>query len=232
MGMTELTQFSWDIIRSEYERGRPAGRLCEHYGVARSTFYARANAEGWRKPGAPPLDGYVDTPPPTPPPTHEMARTALAHAAQAMAQGRLAEAERWSRLVRRFRDLAMEEHRAGEWITAVQRGESKARALEGVQPVDTCPAGEAGLNPCEDEETFEGLDTLDCPEDEDESSPDPLTADPLTADRFAALRARVAAAARAKGLTEPDWSLLTEDDLPPALREGDWEKDAEEEGDP
>jgi hypothetical protein len=122
----------------------------------------------------------------------------------------------------------MEEHRAGEWITALQRGEAKARALGGVQPMDRSPAGEAGLNPCDDEETFEGLDTLDCPEDEDESSPDPR----LTADRFAALRARVAAAARAKGLTEPDWSLLTEDDLPPALREGAWERDAEEEGDP
>lgn len=70
----------WTWAREDYATGYTAAAICQSYGLAKSTFHARAKHEGWRRADLAAADpeGLERLPPEPPeaPPTAEMAALA------------------------------------------------------------------------------------------------------------------------------------------------------------
>lgn len=99
----------WTLARDAYLSGATGSFVCREFGLAPSTFWRRAAAEGWLR---------RDTPAPMPEPFDPEAPVETAAASRdaawqrfsrAMAQGRVADAERWLRLHETLTDLARRE---------------------------------------------------------------------------------------------------------------------------
>jgi hypothetical protein len=104
---------TWAAVRNAYASGISAPDLCERYAIPRSTFFARAAAEGWRRADqldAAPLDDLYPVPDDDAPlrTAAQLADAAWLGVDRAMARGHAADAERWMRLHRQFRALAAE----------------------------------------------------------------------------------------------------------------------------
>jgi transposase-like protein len=99
----------WAIAREAYLSGATGSLVCREFDLAPSTFWRRAAAEGWLR---------RDAPAPAPEPFDQDAPVETAAASRdtawrtfsrAMAQGRVAEAERWLRLHETLTELARRE---------------------------------------------------------------------------------------------------------------------------
>lgn len=165
----DLDHARWARARDDYRTGLFAVEVCARHGLARSTFYARAHAERWRRAdlqGVAPEEAQGDdfdpsAPRPGAPDLAEAAHQRLAHA---VSMGRLREALGWARLAEKLRALAVEEENA-TW--------RRLHRVMTADALDTSPAPPAG--PAQvDAEAVETLVTsegaLDSPDSFSESS--------------------------------------------------------------
>ncbi|MEQ7156719.1 hypothetical protein [Brevundimonas aurifodinae] len=106
---TAPTDDLWTLAREAYLSGATASLVCRQFDLAPSTFWRRAAAEGWLRRDAPaPAPEAFD--PDAPVETAAASRdTAWRRFGRAMAQGRVAEAERWLRLHETLTELARRE---------------------------------------------------------------------------------------------------------------------------
>jgi hypothetical protein len=121
----------WAAARDLYLDGASAPEVCERFGIGLSTFRDRAAREGWRR------ADVADALPPPAPAWSEAAEAALEtdpevvadrawrSAARAVAQGRVHEARRWTRLARDMDAMSRERARHEAW-----QGDQMARAVE------------------------------------------------------------------------------------------------------
>ena len=177
----------WARARDDYRAGLTAAEVCARHGIGRSAFYARAQAERWRRAdlpsngAAPPQedDFDADRPRASAAGMAEQAHRRLAHA---LDKGRLREALGWSRLARDLRQLA-EAEEASSWrrLRAAQReDEAQTAATAPVQAEATAPderesEAERGRSPaCDSAQCIEGkVETAprpDCPDVLNESA--------------------------------------------------------------
>jgi hypothetical protein len=104
----------WEAIRNRYHNGETAESLCHLFGISPSSFHTRARQEGWRRLDAP--DPIVEAPPTTDelarderPNFGVMADTAMRRAARAVREGRLSDAQGWTRVGRSLAAAARRE---------------------------------------------------------------------------------------------------------------------------
>jgi len=108
-GYRRASDTTWDAARADYLAGETAEAVCERYGMALSTFRARAREDGWRRSDQPdpePLDPLDMAAEVGLPDYADMARQALVRLNRAVHAGRAVEAARWMRLHARLLDLA------------------------------------------------------------------------------------------------------------------------------
>jgi hypothetical protein len=103
---------SWTRAKADYLAGATAEGVCERYGLARSSFHARARAEGWRlkdlgERRAEPVDDLAELEPA--PPTLEMAQQAWRRAAEAIRLGKPYQARTWMKLSAELKAAARQE---------------------------------------------------------------------------------------------------------------------------
>lgn len=103
----------WTLAREAYLSGATGSIVCREFDLAPSTFWRRAAAEGWLRrdtPGPAPAPEPEPFDPDAPVETAAASRdTAWRRFSRAMAQGRVAEAERWLRLHETLTELARRE---------------------------------------------------------------------------------------------------------------------------
>lgn len=102
-----LPETVWEAARRDYLKGESSTDICRRYGLARSTFHARAAREGWRR---------MDQPQRTVSPFIELegdmndlgffdlSEMAVMRLRQAILSGRSTEAAGWLAMVRQLRD--------------------------------------------------------------------------------------------------------------------------------
>lgn len=104
-GYEHHSEAVWGYARQDYLDGDTAGAVCARYGIARSTFWDHAGAEGWRR---------RDQPPPALPPVDIPATFQPAHGMddeevqlairlrleEALRRGRATEVAAWLRALR------------------------------------------------------------------------------------------------------------------------------------
>lgn len=97
----------WAAAREAYLSGATASQVCRRFGLGKSTFWARAADEGWRRADQSPLQP-LDYPSGVLDDTfaEDLAGLARSRLAQALAQGRLAETAGWLRVYKTLRDAA------------------------------------------------------------------------------------------------------------------------------
>lgn len=113
----------WLEVRRRFLAGETGPDLCAEFGLARSTFSARAKRDGWRRKDQP------DEPLPADP--GQAAEALMNRAVLAAAAGRIKEAEDFVRTARRFRD---EEERSARTFAADAACPHCGKALS--DPVD------------------------------------------------------------------------------------------------
>lgn len=103
-GRQQASLIVWNEARCEYAAGETAEAICERWGLAPSTFFARAAREGWRRCDATEPRGPEPTPaaeppaPPEPADPAQLAAQALARVGDAVSRNRPGEAGSWMRL--------------------------------------------------------------------------------------------------------------------------------------
>lgn len=102
----------WDYARRDYLDGDSAGAVCARYGIARSTFWDRAAAGGWRRRDQPPAalpPIRVDMPEDENLELYDMVDLVHLRLGQAVRAGRATEVSAWLRVMaqldRPVRDL-------------------------------------------------------------------------------------------------------------------------------
>ncbi|MBX9574595.1 MAG: hypothetical protein K2X07_03050 [Caulobacteraceae bacterium] len=89
----------WRMAREDFLRGDSAAVVCDRYELGKSTFWARASAEGWRRTDARQADGPpVLLPDPDDLDVADLAGLARARLGFALTAGKPAEAASWMRL--------------------------------------------------------------------------------------------------------------------------------------
>ncbi|WP_374274606.1 hypothetical protein [Brevundimonas sp.] len=101
----------WDRVRDYYLDGEPAWSVCQNFGIALSTFRARAKREGWRRcdqpaDTTPPLGHALDDEPFDP---DLLVIRARAHLRRAVTSGDALNALRWMKMVEQLTDFARRE---------------------------------------------------------------------------------------------------------------------------
>ncbi len=137
----------WAWAKEDYATGYTAQAICQSYGLAMSTFRARAKLEGWRRADLRAGDAEelerLPPEPPEAPPTLEMAALAWRWTAEANRHGMVHQARAWMKLHNELRDQARrEEERAGHsaWLAeraaaAAAEAEAEAEKMETDDPV-------------------------------------------------------------------------------------------------
>ncbi len=153
--MSTIDPHIWTYARQDYATGANVGLICASYDIPRSTFYARANREGWLRADEAreaELEGQLQPLPDRAPPCRDLAALALDRAADALFRGDLRATEGWTRAARRFRDMAVEdsmdsltwqgilerERHAALKAQAASEAETAKTAAE-AERLDTCP---------------------------------------------------------------------------------------------
>jgi hypothetical protein len=132
----------WSWAKSDYLGGVPVGNILKTYTLPRTSFYRRARREGWlREPDIAEAEAASDIPPA--PPVQTLAQRALDEAAQAVMDGDLAASQGWLRVVKRLREVAMQDALRGPWRDACEKaaaangGSSERNTVEQVEQSDT-----------------------------------------------------------------------------------------------
>jgi hypothetical protein len=121
--MTAINTDTWSRARAAYLAGDTAGSVCRRFRISRSAFFSAAQTGGWRR--ADRASGETEEAEPTPPapgealPCVDLAEAAMARASEAVMNGRLHEAQGWTRLAAELRRMAQEETGRSNWSEAL-----------------------------------------------------------------------------------------------------------------
>lgn len=192
-GYRQASEDRWNAARDAYLAGESGASVAARFGMARSTFFARARDQGWLRqdqPAPPPLaPGWADAPVDLAaeraaglPDYGEMADHALVRMERAILNGRAMEAGRWLRLHARLTALAEGKAKAERAATGAgatpspapspkKKADPQAAALSRMRTVRTLARAAAGLNPDDSvgrillNKSLAILDALDPPPD-------------------------------------------------------------------
>lgn len=109
----------WDQARQDYLDGECSTDICRRYGLARSTFHARAARQGWRRRDQPPrtvtpvisIDGDIDEAS-----FFDLSEMATMRLRLAILSGRSSDAMGWLGLIRQLRDESTYHDPPPEWF--------------------------------------------------------------------------------------------------------------------
>jgi hypothetical protein len=134
---------SWARAKADYLAGATAEGVCERYGLAKSSFHARARAEGWRLKDvggrrAEPVDDLAELEPA--PPTLEMAQQAWRRAAEAIRLGKPYQARTWMKLSAELKAAARQEDADARHAQYLAQDRAAKAAAEPDADTDTSDA--------------------------------------------------------------------------------------------
>lgn len=121
-----ITTDAWARAKIAYLAGETAGGVCARFRIGRSAFFAAAQAGGWLRRDQAAGRGAegggaseTSAPPGEALPCVDLAEAAMARASDAVMNGRLHEAQGWTRLAAELRRLALEETGQETWREAL-----------------------------------------------------------------------------------------------------------------
>lgn len=103
VGTRSASEEVWRQARDDYLAGHSAAEVCETHDIGKSTFWARAAAEGWRRRDQSESITVLDDPELENLAGNDLAEMARNRLAKAMVVGRAAEAAGWLRIYEEVR---------------------------------------------------------------------------------------------------------------------------------